>query len=217
MKRTEAGNIRGAVQLLQGLPPVHPCTETVDAVRQLFHTTPLAPADSVEFSLALAKAKQKLGVVITDDAARRRLYGLSSGAEPGPSGCRNTHLKALLKARDGIEAFRIFSSLWTSPRICKAISRLWLNLRIAPLRKPNGGIRPIGLCECLLKASIGLCTHSNREELQTIFSPQQVSVFTAAGAEEIVIGNRALAVLDPHLAQTKLDMRNAFGRASKAA
>ena len=98
-----------------------------------------------------------------------------------------------------------------------AITRIWLNLKVAPLRKPSGGVRPIGLCECLLKATTGLSMHVHRDKLKEIFEPQQPSVHTPGGAEQIIFTNRALASLRPDIAQTQLDMKNAYGEASKIA
>ena len=217
MTRAEEGNVRGAVQILTGLPPVEPSQETFEAIKKLFHTKPLTPEDAIKCTTAVLRCRRIPAMPISEEATRRRLYSLSTGAEPGPSGMRNSHIKALSRTRTGTETFRQFTSMWTSMALRPAITRIWLNLKVAPLRKPNGSVRPIGLCECLLKATTGLSMHVHRDKLREIFEPQQLSVHTPGGAEQIIFTNRALAKLRPDVAQTQLDMKNAYGEASKIA
>ena len=217
MTRAEAGNVRGAVQLLTGLPPVEPSQETLEAIKKLFHTQPLTSDNAIKCTTAVLRCRRIPAMPITEEATRRRLYSLSAGAEPGPSGMRNSHIKALSRTRTGTETFRQFTSMWTSMALRPAVTRIWLNLKVAPLRKPTGGVRPIGLCECLLKATTGLSMHVHRDKLREIFEPQQLSVHTPGGAEQIIFTNRALAKLRPDIAQTQLDMKNAYGEASKIA
>ena len=217
MTRAEEGNVTGAVQLLTGLPPVQPSLETLEAIKKLFHTQPLTPDNSIKCTAAVLRCRRIAAKPTTEEATRRRLFSLSTGAEPGPSGMRNSHIKALCRTRTGTETFRQFTTMWTSMALRPAVTRIWLNLKVAPLRKPSGGVRPSGLCECLLKASTGLSMHVHRDKLKEIFEPQQLSVHTPGGAEQIVFTNRALASLRPDIAQTQLDMKNAYGEASKIA
>ena len=220
VQKIAEGNIKGATQILMGLPRVEPSQSTVEAVFKLFATEPLSEPNQARLDEACKKAheaQQRHPLALTIETTRKRLHALNAGAQPGPSGLRNGHITTLLKTRQGAESFLAFSQLWANFRLSPRITILWLQMRTATLRKPNGGVRPIGLLEAPLKAAIGLCMKVASPDMRAALEPQQVSVHTPGGGEEIIFTARAMAVARPDLAQVKLDMKNAYGAASKIA
>ncbi len=158
-------------------------------MRALFHTDPLSQPMKDRLGAAVKNARDEVNKKrhnhkLNAKAASRRLHGLTGSAEPGPSGTRNTHIKSLLKVRTGAQALTDYAKVWSGSSISKQAVDVWMNLTINPLRKPNGGIRPIGLCEAMLKTVIGLHMHVGADSMRGILEPTQVSVHTPGGGEE---------------------------------
>ena len=86
---------------------------------------------------------------------------LNTAAEPGPSGCRNSFLKALLTVRQGVQTLSAWGALWVRGNLCAYSVDLWSRVVLIPVvgdersgqffLDPVYKLRPIALAEALLK------------------------------------------------------------------
>ena len=67
-----------------------------------------------------------------------RLEMTKNGAEPGRSRTRNSHLKALQHAPEGLSSFVNWAQMWMMGLANKAETRLWLQANIVPLTREVG-------------------------------------------------------------------------------
>eukprot|EP00973_Karenia_brevis_P065260 9063582-Karenia_brevis.AAC.1 len=91
-------------------------------------------------------------------AVRRRLDELNLGAEPGPSGQRNSLLQKVARVRGGTLALQKWCGVWNSGKMGRYSTELWTAGISVPIDcgprpgTPTGRkIRPITLCESLVK------------------------------------------------------------------
>ena len=144
----------------------------------------------------------------------RKIRNLRSGAQPGPSKTRNTHLKVCMRTRWGPPTLLAWVQLWCNGSVPPRMATPLLSGWIAPLLKPNGkGVRPIALFECGVKLSTGLLLDAITRKVSTIVGPYQFGIGMPAGAEIMLASLQALSRSSPHLVFVGTDIKNAFGSA----
>ena len=210
-----AGNcLRSAVQILSGGGQPPPCLDTLRAVQKLF----IAPSDEVpDYSAALASiAGRDYTTSIPLRCVSRRVLNSRDGAQPGPSGTRNSHIKMCTRCPLGAESLQSWASIWAAAALPAHMSSWFLDGWIAPLYKPNMSLRPIALFETTLKLATGsLLEVSSKAITQRIF-PHQFGAGTPAGAEAMLRMSQALAKAFPNYVLVGTDVKNAFGTLHRA-
>ncbi|KAA8490429.1 Retrotransposable element [Porphyridium purpureum] len=94
---------------------------------------------------------------------------------------------------------------------------LWAHARLIPLRKPDGGVRPIAIGEIFRRVLGRLAVTSLAHDAVETLAPDQYGVGRKAGLEAMVMRTR-LAVLDnPGWGVLKVDISNAFNTVRRPA
>ena len=211
--RKVLGNcLRSAAQILTGAGQPMPSRQTFDSVRQLFVCVDAPAPDPAVVQLCLDLIRQSPAWHPNLRQLTRRVQALRNGAQPGPSKCRNTHLKACLKARWGPSTLLEWSRLWCTGNVPLHMAAPFLYGWIAPLSKPGGrGIRPIALFECPVKLATGLLMEHTTKDIAAVVSPYQFGIGMPAGAEVMLKTIQAVARAFPDIAFGSSDVKNAFG------
>ena len=217
-KKVQGNCIRSAAQILTGAgqPPAN--HDTFDAICKLFVCSEQPDAQAPLVQSCLDSMRVSSGWSPNLRQLTRRVANLRNGAQPGPSKCRNTHLKLCLRARWGPPTLLEWSRLWCTGQIPQHMARPFLDGWIAPLSKPGGkGIRPIALFECPLKLATGLLMEHCTPAVAATVAPYQFGIGMPAGAEVMLKTIQAVAAAHPDLAFGSSDVKNAFGTVFRSA
>ena len=152
---------------------------------------------------------------------KRKLRVIKSGAQPGPSGWRNSHLREMAGAWSGRDALCQWSQAWANGEIPACTMELWCGALIAPLNRDAEGakIRPIALGEVLAKFAQAVLVDQAAPALRGALEPFQTSVRMPGGAEVVARTLRDWAEGEEAEAGTALlqvDLRNAYGLAYRS-
>ena len=109
-----------------------------------------------------------------------------------------------------------WSRLWASGAVRGEVEELWSRGVLAPLKRPDGKIRPIALTEALLKFAESAVVDAVFPVLRQHFHQKQFSVREPAGAELVVGCVRQWAADAPGDAVVATDLSNAYGCMSRA-
>ena len=205
-----AGNcLRSAVQILGGSGQPPPCGATFEAVQRLF----VDPGDHVpNYSTLLGTIADKEYVTsLPLRSVTRRALNSRNGAQPGPSGTRNSHIKMCLRCRLGAEALQAWSCAWAAASMPHHMSECFLDGWVAPLYKPNLSLRPIALFESTLKLATGSLLEVSTKAISSKIFPRQFGAGTPAGAEAMLRMSQSLARALPDYAMIGTDVKTAFG------
>ena len=144
---------------------------------------------------------------------------------PGPSGLRPSHLQDALLRRGGglglIRALAAFATAWAEAKLPPAHSPFLCGANLTPLKKTDGGVRPVAVGETLrrLVGKVLLSTGPARAQVASL-TPLQVGVGVRSAAEAVAMGTQALV---DHLGSSsnwcilKVDMTNAFNTVDRTA
>ena len=143
---------------------------------------------------------------------------------PGPSGLRTSHLQDALR-RPGrgaplISAIARFCHMWAHGLIPEDMAPVLCGANLTPLRKKDGGVRPIAVGEVLrrLACKTLLNTAVAKEETSAL-APEQVGVGVSRGAESVALGfDGLLSCMGPHTkswAALQVDVSAAFPTVSR--
>ena len=140
------------------------------------------------------------------------------GSAPGPSGLRPTHLQDAVK-RPGhgntlIKALAMLTEAWALGRLPDSHGPWLCCANLTPLKKSDGGVRPVAVGETLRRV-VGkalLASGRTKEQIATL-QPLQVGVGLRNATEAVAMGVQG--VVDSragagHLVILKVDMTNAF-------
>jgi hypothetical protein len=143
---------------------------------------------------------------------------------PGPSGLRASHLQDALR-RPGrgaplVSALARFCHMWAHGLIPEEMAPVLCGANLTPLRKKDGGVRPIAVGEVLrrLACKTLLNTAVAKEEASAL-APEQVGVGVSRGAESVTLGfGSLLSCMGPHAqswAALQVDVSAAFPTVSR--
>ena len=218
-RKVQGNCIRSAAQILTGAGQPPADTATFEAICKLFVCAelPAAQAPLVQSCIESTRCASS-GWCPTLRQLTRRVANLRTGAQPGPSKCRNTHLKLCLRARWGPPTLLEWSRLWCTGQVPMHMAKPFLDGWIAPLSKPGGkGIRPIALFECPRKLATGLLMEHCTPAVAATVAPYQFGIGMPAGAEVMLKTIQAVAAANPELAFGSSDVKNAFGTVFRSA
>ena len=145
------------------------------------------------------------------------------GSAPGPSGLRPGHLQDAMKRKGAgaglLSALARLTQAWVhgllpadhAPALCAA--------NLTPLRKPDGGVRPVAVGDTLrrLVGKALLATNVAKQQVSSL-APLQTGIGIKGAAESVAMGCQSMV---DHLAKQtgwvmlKLDMANAFNTVSR--
>ena len=212
--------LRSASQILLGAGAPAPCPATTEATKSLFKCAPLHPPQQAALSNLVMRTLLPSNVhkhcrLIPTKCILHRLRLLRAGAQPGPSGTRNTHLKQLITVPEGAQALTAWVNTWAQGDWPAEISALFTKGWCDPLHKPKGGVRPILLFECSLKLATGAALHHYQPRFITKLFPEQFGLGLPAGADCMLRTAQCLADSLPNNVFVATDVSNAFGTLSR--
>ena len=159
--------------------------------------------DDLRSAITEIKSMLNKGPLPKASVVRRRLSLLNHGAEPGPSGQRNSHLARLRQVPDGIQALRTWAGMWNQGKVLASTSLLWTAGIFTPIdcgEKPETRtgrkLRPITLTENLIKFTDSVGIDEHVAEVKRVFEPGQLGICTPDGN---IILLRALQSWSEHI------------------
>ena len=118
-------------------------------------------------------------------------------SDAGPSGLRPSHLQDALRRRGGgaplVTALALLCKQWAHGQLPPEHGPLCCGANLTPLRKPDGGVRPVAVGETLrcLAGKVLLATGVARSRTSKL-APTQVGVGVQGAAEAVVITTQNL-------------------------
>ena len=206
--KAEDGCLRSATQLLLGDATLPPTPTTADAVEQLYTLQPKAPMPSPHRGATTQ---------IPTRTITTRIHKLRGTAHPGPSGERNTHIRALLQSPHGPATLTKWTNMWLRPALTTHFRKPWLSSGMVPLDKGGGKPRPIVFQECLLKLAAGSIVDSQASMLHLAAGAWQFGIYHPGGAIDLIWRLRAAMAAAPQDVFTTVDCKNAFGEVHRGA
>ncbi|KAA8490703.1 Retrotransposable element [Porphyridium purpureum] len=94
---------------------------------------------------------------------------------------------------------------------------LWAHARLIPLRKPDGGVRPIAIGEIFRRVLGRLAVTSLAHDAVETLAPDQYGVGRMAGLEAMVMRTRLAVLENPGWGVLKVDISNAFNTVRRPA
>lgn len=210
--KARTGALRAAAQIVTGAGKAEPSERVAGQVRALLAMT-------VDEEERLATAAQRQSALlhadevprITTKSVRRKLRVLKAGAEPGPSGWRNSHLQLMGATPGGAALLARWTQQWALGRITALEARLWGGALVAPIQKGEDKVRPIALTEAIVKLSEAVLVDLVAPSLRAAMEPRQLSVRTPGAVEALARSLRHWVTAKPHLTLVELDLSNAYG------
>ena len=204
-------HISGAVRLLASEDSIAPVNEETLAALKLKHPSP--PSDLIFPEATPAPGRPE----ITCEEVSKALQSFSNGSGAEPDGMRPQHLKDLAGIR-GETGSKFLMAL------CKSINRIvdgdvpseiatvLFGANLTPLRKKDGGIRPIASGSVFRRLAGKIVSRRIQAQLGEVLRPVQLGYGTKGGCEIAVHATRAF--LDVSANETgcllTLDFKNAF-------
>ena len=200
-----AGNLGKAARRIDA-EPLAQVTPAVLAELHALHPQALPPT-------APAHTSPENPLLISADTLRAVLRRLPRNSAAGPSGWTYEHLKAAVNgsvsAFDALLRFVQYAVEGRLPHIPRLMAS-----RLVPLRKPNGGIRPIAVGEVLLRLA-SLCASTAAAEAGPALRPLQLGVGVPGGAQCVGQALQATILAQPEHVVLQLDWSNAFNCLSR--
>ena len=142
------------------------------------------------------------------------LKKLPRGGAPGKSGMTYEHIGSACRASHAaLEQLVRFVNFGLAGRL-PHLPRL-LACRLIPLRKPQGGVRPIAISETLLRL-VSVCAMALCSDVGASLAPLQMGVKVRGGAQNLGHATRALLECWDDAVLLQLDWKNAFNTISRA-
>ena len=212
--KVHSGCVKSALQILTGNGKALSNEATWRKIEAL--VAEAAPSGEADATLAAATAAlSQMGVraPCRIRTVKRRLRVMRPGAEPGPSGWRNSHLALVGRRPAGAECLARWCRTWAQSTWPAECASAWTQAIIVPLNKDTEGIgvRPIALGEALLKLAEAIAVDETAPALRAFLEPAQVAVRTPGGAELVAHMVRTWTQEHPEHALVQVDLRNAYG------
>ena len=184
----------------------------------------------VVLSTATDKATAAFDTLIPDDRSqllRKLVLSFPPGSSAGPSGLRPQHLREMLLDADTTISTRLLHSLDSLCRqaitgsLPQPVAEWLCGARLFPLKKKDGGIRPIAVGECLRRLVEKLLLHlPDTLSVTSALSPLQCAFGGKNACEMIGTTIQQLVSSQPSSATwgvLQLDISNAFNSVHRSA
>ena len=211
--KVRSGCVKSALQILDGFGKAAPTESTWDKITALVAAPAPAGEQDATAAAAVAALHQRMGAraPCRVRTVRRRTRVLRAGAEPGPSGWRNSHISMVVRRPQGAECLARWTRLWAQCSLPAACACLWTQAIIIPLNKDaeGDGVRPIALGEALLKLAEAITVDETAVGLRNYLEPTQTAVRTPGGAEIVAHTVRSWTQDHPDHMLVQVDLKNA--------
>ena len=186
-------------------------------VQQFF---PAARSDELDMMMNLAGTgpldieEEAPGIELTCDMVLEGIKRLHADSAPGPSGWTNNAIKFVAsfcrtdaeRTRLGEAYARCFNAVW-SGRMPASVRFAWTDTRVVFIPKASGGVRPLGLRECLYRLNARIVVRLKAPQIGMDFARNQLAIGVPGGCE---IG----AQLAQHLCWSPRRMKSSAGTIS---
>ena len=217
-KKVEAGDLRGAIRLVEDGGPILNATEDLANAMRQKHPARLTT------DLTANEQQTAAPIVASREDVLLAIKSFSWASAGGPDGLRPSHLKQLTgkEALDGAEL--LLSSLLNFTNLCLAghVPRLiqpkFFGCRLLAFQKPDGGSRPIAIGNTLRRLIAKIACKSVCASAVEALAQIQLGVGVRGGAEVAVHAARSfLSTMSTSEGLAKLDFSNAFNCVSQDA
>lgn len=123
-------------------------------------------------------------------AALRSACRFSSAGLAGQS---FEHLRDLFLGWDELPQSGQLCSIIISGCMPPSVAPLLAACTLIPLAKPQGGVRPIAIGECMYRVVARVLLFEHRKVLASLFASNQFAAATPAGCEALALGGRCLS------------------------
>ncbi|KAA8496275.1 Retrotransposable element [Porphyridium purpureum] len=170
---------------------------------------------------AAARLVESAGVHDTTDAVLARLRELHPPATDAAARLQAPLLhQALSLPAAGAEVLTAMCGLFdrvVHRGLEPQAGALWAHARLIPLRKPDGGVRPIAIGEIFRRVLGRLAVTSLAHDAVETLAPDQYGVGRMAGLEAMVMRTRLAVLENPGWGVLKVDISNAFNTVRRPA
>ena len=157
-------------------------------------------------------------------SCRKRMLALRKHKGMGLSKMRDDHIRALAKpsgegcekAKRAVEVVDALGDAYMNGEMPVWFYAVFTAVRCVALKKPTGGVRPLGVGECLRKLWWAEATDMMASTFRQAVFPRQMAVGAPAAGQSIVMTVRTVLEVHPEWGVVKLDIRNYFNEMSRA-
>jgi hypothetical protein len=137
----------------------------------------------------------------------------------GPSGLRVSHLRdSILSDTDIAKSFAaLFERTVSGANHSAELASVLGDCRLIALSKPDGGIRPIAIGECIRRFIGKIMVKAFAQVVRSDHEPLQVGVGTPDGSIAVIHSASAFLALHPDGVLINIDIKNAFNTMSRVA
>jgi len=136
---------------------------------------------------------------------------LKNGSAAGPSGWTGELVAPLAADRECLHALGVLVADIINGTLDDQARSLLLSGLLIPVRKDDGGVRPIAISECFYKLATMYAVNLVSADLPAIFEPIQLGVGAVGGPERAVhIIQSGLETMGADAVLLKCDIKNAF-------
>ena len=218
-----AGNLsKGAEALRPGKAPELLTKEQRDAVLLKFKTASTR-VDSAWDKTGTTQPEEEVGealrmkILSFQKAVEKATREAENDVAPGPSGLRNEHVKAMIKANKAfLQPVAKLLYKWSNNKAGKAVKELFTGALITAVEKDDGSRRPIAPTESLIKAMTKAVTDMHRPELNEMLKDHQYGCGVKGGQDKIRTAAALALEVHPDWIVLMLDLKNGYGMASRA-
>lgn len=175
-----------------------------------------------------ARAKDRAVPSLPDDAGRaspifdaeqvsKALRQLPFGSAAGPSGWKYDFIKAAAGTEGVLESLAVLLSAIAAGDLPEEAKSLLLSVKLVPLQKQGGGIRPIGVRDCFVRIAFRMLVSASSLSVNEALYPTQLGVATKGALEKAIHTVQAKLTNDEGLSGVRLDFENAFNSVSRSA
>lgn len=205
----KAGNLGDAIRALASEGVMHP-KECLDILMTLH---PQAPPPAPPAPVSPGNLTQPFNKADFQYVVKHAKWKKAADA----LGWRMDHIKILNK--EALNMLFVFClKLAKDPELIpERLRPFFFGARLTPIRKKDGGVRPIAIGTIFHKLVSSAIMSHLKEELMVFFPPVQFGVAIPGGAENVVHGVRNCLFNDPESILVSLDLKNAFNSVNRDA
>ena len=203
---------------------------TIEKLRQLHPQRPQLDQDTTAWTALRTAAESAHAVAATQGAVKDAVRSFSKETSPGPTLFSALHLRDILSADAGALELALtgFVNKVLRGELERSLWPFFGAARGVPLKKPDGGVRPIAVGETLRRLVGKVLVRAVKPKVLAYFEPMQKAM-SAGGTEAIIHWGRNLAMqwhasgsdaatsATPPKIGIKWDMKNAFNSISRVA
>ena len=131
--KLNAGNLKQAKNLLTSGGKAPETQATTDALRKLIAVQTDIPERCATAAAAAEASDKAPAAKLPTPLIKRLVRDLVHGAEPGPSGWRNSDISFLCRQNWGPQTLQRWTLMWHAAKVTPATRRLWGAATIIPL------------------------------------------------------------------------------------